>query len=229
MIDVHCSSIRYARYGLVIAVGLTVTGCANMSGIGGSSTYGCKAPEGVKCESVSGNYYNAVKNNLPSQRRQNPPSRRTEIPSTGSSSKSRSETATQPTMRPISLAATGGTIDDANEATISAPLRSQARVLRLWYKPWEDTDHDLYSQGYVYVQVDDGHWLIEHAQRQIREAYAPVQPPRSFAAPTNEKSSQPPIVRPQISGAAQDSRSSVTQSLRSLQDRGKNNITEDGN
>uniref|UniRef100_UPI001C08F0C7 hypothetical protein n=2 Tax=Gammaproteobacteria TaxID=1236 RepID=UPI001C08F0C7 len=29
----------------------------------------------------------------------------------------------------------------------------------------------------VYVRVDDGQWLVEHAQRQIRDAYAPLRPP----------------------------------------------------
>jgi conjugal transfer pilus assembly protein TraV len=57
------------------------------------------------------------------------------------------------------------------------PLRSQARVLRLWTKPWEDMDGDLYDQGYVYVQVSTGQWLIDHVQRQIRDAYAPLRPP----------------------------------------------------
>jgi conjugal transfer pilus assembly protein TraV len=56
------------------------------------------------------------------------------------------------------------------------PLRSQARILRLWIKPWEDADGDLYDQGYVYVQVDNGQWLIDHVQRQIRDAYAPLRP-----------------------------------------------------
>jgi conjugal transfer pilus assembly protein TraV len=66
------------------------------------------------------------------------------------------------------------------------PLRSSARILRLWFKPWEDADRDLYDQGYVYVQIDSGQWLIEHAQRQIREAYAPLRPPPRGTAPAND-------------------------------------------
>ena len=62
------------------------------------------------------------------------------------------------------------------------PLRSSTRILRLWFKPWEDADHDLYDQGYVYVQIDNGQWLIDHAQRQIRDAYAPLRPPLKSAA-----------------------------------------------
>ena len=42
-----------------------VSGCASMAGVGGTSEYSCKAPEGVKCDSVSGTYYNSVENNMP--------------------------------------------------------------------------------------------------------------------------------------------------------------------
>ena len=46
-----------------------LAGCSSITGLDGSSQYACKAPEGVKCDSVSGNYYNALQNNLPAQRK----------------------------------------------------------------------------------------------------------------------------------------------------------------
>src|SRR5512144_1970953 len=52
----------------VVIACVVVAGCASMAGVGGTSEYSCKAPEGVKCDSVSGTYYNSVENNLPSQR-----------------------------------------------------------------------------------------------------------------------------------------------------------------
>jgi conjugal transfer pilus assembly protein TraV len=64
---------------------------------------------------------------------------------------------------------------------VSAPLRSPARVLRLWIKPWEDSDGDLHSQSYVYVPIDAGRWLIDHYRAPSRAAYAPVKAPRSAA------------------------------------------------
>jgi conjugal transfer pilus assembly protein TraV len=143
---------------------LPLSACMNMSGLGGDSKYACKAPDGVACDSVSGNYANAIHNNLPGQRAQR----------SGGAQKEQAEAS-----RPAAVART------ASSATVSADdsagaLRSQARVLRLWIKPWEDADGDLYDQGYVYVQVDNGEWLIEHVQRQIRDAYAPLKaPPKS--------------------------------------------------
>ena len=157
-----------------------LSGCTNMSGLGGSSDYGCKAPPGVQCDSVSGNYYNAMQNNLPSQRRRRAPDA--------------GDTAGTPTRRTAGFATSAAppTTDAVSpavgRATIAAvtplPLRSEARVLRLWFKPWEDADHDLYDQGYIFVQIDSGGWLIDHAQRRIRDAYAPIRPPKPAAAPS---------------------------------------------
>lgn len=135
-------------------------GCMSMSGLSGSSSYACKAPEGVTCDSVSGTYANAVHNNLPGQRSRSAPSSAAQ--------------ATSPS--------TLSRIPSASASAEPMTLRSSARILRLWFKPWEDADRDLYDQGYVYVQVDSGQWLIEHAQRQIRDAYIPLRPPPKASA-----------------------------------------------
>jgi conjugal transfer pilus assembly protein TraV len=150
-----------------------LSGCMSMSGLSGSSSYACKAPDGVTCDSVSGTYANAVQNNLPSQRR------------TAGASPGAPQ-APRPTAGINGAAAAGAAGAAASRIAVSPspppsptaiPLRSSARILRLWFKPWEDADRDLHDQGYVYVRVDDGQWLVEHAQRQIRDAYAPLRPP----------------------------------------------------
>ncbi len=156
---------------------LALGGCAaNLSGLGGGSKYACKAPEGVTCDSVSGTYANAIHNNLPSQRQQaqQQPDALTVSP--------------PPAARRVPLAPAPAIAvpEAALQGLASSPLRSQARVLRLWTKPWEDADGDLYDQGYVYVQVNNGQWLIDHVQRQIRDAYAPLRPPKTTADPADE-------------------------------------------
>ncbi|KIN88333.1 type IV conjugative transfer system lipoprotein TraV [Thauera sp. SWB20] len=160
---------------------LPLGACMNMSGLGGGSKYACKAPEGVACDSVSGTYANALHHNLPSQRARRSPAARQE---------ESGERAPQATTR----AAAPATAGDAGPGVAPSPLRSQARVLRLWIKPWEDADGDLYDQGYVYVQVDNGQWLIDHMQRQIRDAYAPLKPPPNLptkSAPDTATESNP--------------------------------------
>ena len=170
---------RLACAGLLAA---SLGGCSNMSGVGGSSEYGCKAPAGVQCDSISGNYANALQHNLPGQRSRLDGAAPPSAPAAaGGASQPSSRKSTLPLLAStgdVSIPSTkaGGT------ATATAPLRSQPRILRLWVKPWEDSDHDLIEQGYVYVQVDNGQWLVDHAQQAIREAYAPVRAPRAAHA-----------------------------------------------
>lgn len=185
--------LRIAYASIIPAAVLALAGCGSLSGLDGSSEYGCKAPEGVKCDSVSGNYYNALQNNLPSQR-----SRRQATPP------GENKPAPAPSNAPTSYT--------------PSPLRAQARVLRMWVKPWEDLDRDFNDQAYVYVQIDSGHWLVDHAQREIRNAYAPVRPPRSAVAQTPDPKSG--IARPAIVNSPADTASGpIAQAINSLQER----------
>lgn len=158
---------------LPACLALSLTGCMNLSGLGGSSDYACKAPDGVTCTSVSGTYANAVQDNLPAQ-----VANRRKASSANNEPATTSTANAQPSrLSSMSPASLWKVPPVAQSASLALPLRSSARILRLWFKPWEDTDRDLYDQGYVYVQIDSGQWLIDHAQRQIRDAYAPIRPP----------------------------------------------------
>ena len=148
-----------SRLAVLLGSVASLAGCMSLSGLSGNSSYACKAPDGVTCQSVSGTYANAVANNLPVQRTR-------ATPAATPASAAPSSAASAPTARNASA-----------DAAQVLPLRSAPRILRLWFKPWEDADRDLYDQGYVYVQVDGGRWLVDHAQRAIREAYAPVRAP----------------------------------------------------
>lgn len=162
---------------ILLAASLSA-GCASITGLNGSAEYGCKAPSGVRCDSVSGTYYNAIQNNLPSQQ----PGRKSD----GSSS------VIPDRPQPASLRTDAAAATASAAPTVAAlPLRAQPRVLRLWYKPWEDADRDLYDQGYVYVQVDNGRWLIDHAQQRIRDAYAPLRPPARLLQQASQPDSAP--------------------------------------
>lgn len=166
------------RQRLVLAAlaGLALSGCTSMSGLDGGSNYACKAPDGVTCESVSGTYANAVQNRLPGQRRPASAADESAPPPRPPTAARAAEAATAGAAReepPRPAQGPTGTV----AAPPAMPLRSAARILRLWVKPWEDADGDLHDQGHVYVQIDGGRWLVEHAQRRIREAYAPLRPP----------------------------------------------------
>lgn len=175
-----------------------LSGCMSLSGLSGSSSYACKAPDGVTCDSVSGTYANAVQNNLPSQRR-------TAGASPGTSA---ARGATEGIAGKAAGSAAGATTSriavptSAPSLPTAMPLRSSARILRLWFKPWEDADRDLHDQGYLYVRVDDGQWLVEHVQRQIRDAFAPLRPPRHQADGVSESRDPRSSTQPSRNGQA---------------------------
>ena len=158
-------AMRFAL--LALAAGLS--GCAStMSGIGGHETYGCKAPEGVQCRSISGIYANA-QNTAPaavSERRMPPP---------------------PATYRAVAPTITAAVAAPPSPSTVTPPLRSPARVLRLWVAPWEDNDGDLHEASTVHVLIDTGRWLIEHVRASPRDPFRAVRPPTG-ATPATAKS-----------------------------------------
>lgn len=118
----------------------------------GESKFSCKAPDGVTCSSLSGVYANAVANNLPGLRK---------------------DGKGDPAARPAAKESPDGTIT-GQAASSGDPLRTQARVLRIWIAPWEDTEGDLHDQSYIYVVANAGRWAIEHSQRHIVDRYRPT-------------------------------------------------------
>jgi conjugal transfer pilus assembly protein TraV len=133
-----------------------------MSGVGGTGTYGCKAPEGSQCTSVSGVYANARHGSM--------------RPTTTSAN---AEAYGAPSIAP-----------QTHHPSISptSSLRSSPRVLRLWIAPWEDRDGDLHEESIVHVIVDTGRWLIEHVRPNRRALLDAVAPP---AAATDAPPPQP--------------------------------------
>lgn len=197
-----------------------LAGCSSITGLDGSSQYACKAPEGVKCDSVSGNYYNALQNNLPAQRKPTGSTNPSSLTDPQSPSVVRGSGRTGASAMPTAI---GAAVLVEGPAYMAAPLRAGPRVLRLWIKPWEDTDRDLNGESLVYVQIDNGRWLVDHVQRQVREPYAPIRPTR---LPTSAGKGQSPDVRDtdtrpasQPGQSAAEDGSAVAQALRALQAR----------
>lgn len=193
---------------LVSALCAALAGCGSITGLDGTSSYGCKAPEGVKCDSVSGTYYNALQNNLPSQRKSS-------MPTPGSSP----APALPTRQEALLVTSASGTAPSRMAATFQpTPLRAAPRIMRLWIKPWEDADRDLNGESLVYVQVDDGRWLVDHVQRQAREPYAPIRAAKLAAVPKGDGNE--PARPPGSSAANLDDDTAVTQALKARQQRG---------
>ena len=168
--------------------------------------YACKAPEGVTCDSVSGTYANALQNNLPE------PASPTAPPAASAAA---SAALPAPGTLALPRRSAQRPAPPSGDAPATRPRRCarRPRILRLWIKPWEDADRDLNDQGHVYVQVDNGQWLVDHVQRQIRDAYAPLRPPPQAAPrPANDAERTRATTPPPPAGAA--TRAAVRQALR---------------
>lgn len=138
----------------VLATTTTLAACGSMSGLpDATGNFGCKAPDGVTCSSVSGVYANARQNNLPGLRK-----------SDGAGPSTKEITMPQsPTALPVALP--------------GMPIRSQARTVRIWVAPWVDSEGDLNDQTFVYVTTEQGKWLMEHSREAtVRKVFTKLRP-----------------------------------------------------
>lgn len=133
-------------------------GCTNLSGLDASSNYSCPAPPGVVCKPMSAVYRSPVGGS----------SADSVVPATTHDAKSRDA---GPQLNGSTLPVTLPPTDD------KFPLRSPPKVLRIWTAPYADTDGDLHEEHRMYLQVDSGHWMLEHHQARIQSAFTPLQAP----------------------------------------------------
>jgi len=40
------------------------------------------------------------------------------------------------------------------------PLRSPARVMRIWFAPWEDSAGDLHMAGHLFTEIEPRRWTV---------------------------------------------------------------------
>lgn len=169
---------------LALAVSLSalaLAGCASggMSGIGGSSEYSCAAPPGVSCMSITGLNANAARGTLPALRHRAEDER-----PDGVGKDEKDGKGSKPAAVPYSRQQIAGASEQ--EAKVSprtmdapysgAPLRTPARILRIWMAPFEDTELDLHDQKYLYVTIHTGRWVLEANQVNVQTQFKQVFP-----------------------------------------------------
>jgi conjugal transfer pilus assembly protein TraV len=72
----------------------------------------------------------------------------------------------------IAVAADRPALPEMNTGTI--PLRTPARVLRIWIAPWEDDGGDLHMPGLVYTEVESRRWQVGLSEPSERDAVRPL-------------------------------------------------------
>ncbi len=161
------SFIFGARMRAILAAAITtsvLSGCAGFfTGYDADNQFKCKAPPGVQCQSISGVYANAQGGGS----------------GTGPAApqQGRSTTGSATGALPMPAARNMGA---GQPPTYSGAIRSEPTTIRTWVMSYKDTDGDIVDQTYVYMALDSGHWMIEHAQQLVRDSYAPARPTRAL-------------------------------------------------
>ena len=133
---------------------LGLTGCSTTLGLGESSSYTCKAPEGVSCESVSGTYANAIAGNLPGQKK------RGALPTPVQLIEGSSEFYAVPGNQYLAPPPT---------VLSGKPLLSEQETMRVTLFPWRDQSNVLHDKSYMYMIVKESEWNMEHTEERLNQ------------------------------------------------------------
>lgn len=159
-----------------LVASLVVGGCANFSGLESSNSFGCKAPAGVSCQSISGVQANAAQGNLPFQKEDPAKTFGTgdqRVSDTASGEHEKSNVALYGATKSASDKVSPR---DMVAAHTGMPVRQPPVVLRVWLAPYEDEDKDLHDQSYFYTVVSTGRWMIEANNTTLSNQYRPTYP-----------------------------------------------------
>lgn len=67
------------------------------------------------------------------------------------------------------------------------PLRTPARIMRIWIAPWESLDGVLHLPTYLYAEVEERRWLIGEARMEVAPRITPLavapEPPAAAGQP----------------------------------------------
>lgn len=152
---------------------LTLTGCASVWNVG-DDTFSCQgmptdSPEAAECLSAREAYYatndGAVPNPVIKKQKQ------------GDSNNQQGQNAiTQHQMVNDQIVKDYVT---PNLPDRPVPVRTPAKVMRIWVSPWEDEQGDLNTVGYIYTEIEPRRWVIgdraEYAQAALYPLQAPMQ------------------------------------------------------
>lgn len=144
-----------------------LSGCASMLNVG-ESEYSCRGyPEGAKCISSLEIYKRTHdKDHLSEYVEEGK-----ETDATGSGS---DHGVTSPRM-PLIQGGTGSSVVASPRIEKPLPVRSNAKVMRIYISSWVDKDGDLHSPGYVFTEIEPRRWSIGEEHQVHEVALHPLQ------------------------------------------------------
>jgi len=76
------------------------------------------------------------------------------------------------------------------------PLRTSARVMRIWLAPWESTDGALHLPSYIYAEVEERKWSVGEVKMDVAPHITPLQVEAPAASTTPSRPTRPPGKQP---------------------------------
>lgn len=169
-------NLKPALLKLILVGGVVLTsGCASVVGIG-ESEYKCPATDGVHCKPTREIYEMTHDGNVPE------PTVSEKKSIFGKNKKARKtsdETLTEGKEGGAETKQSKDTVIDNYVAPRlpdrPVPIRTPAHVMRIWIAPWEDTNGDLNTTGYMYTEIEARRWVIGAGESKADPVLRPLQ------------------------------------------------------
>jgi len=136
-------------FAAVSLIALASTGCATKGG-----KFACPSPDGVSCMS-SVELYEATnfRDNLESSTGKHAGDG---VATEGDSLALAPSPGSRVAFQDGSLALMGGASSRASDI----PLRTEARIMRIWVSPWTDDSGDLVMPGHIFTEIEGRRWTL---------------------------------------------------------------------
>jgi conjugal transfer pilus assembly protein TraV len=176
------------------AIGLTtlLTGCASALNVG-ESEYGCTGlPEGVQCMSAR-EVYGLTEQ--PGPVRADPKAMDEDGGASDRAAKAALLSRSGKNTEQASVSNEWSHPDVKNPHPMASaqlnqdpmPIRTRAKIMRIWVAPWENVNGDLHVSGMVFTELDQRRWNIGTKQHVEAPTLTPLQ---SRQAPQSTKSNR---------------------------------------
>lgn len=180
-------SIRLGRVASAMGALLLMTGCSSMLNIG-SPDYACPGmPGGVQCMSARDVYTATNNGNVPlpmlraGQEAGAEKAAVTGVTAQGGQSGAQEVNGNQSAPNDVVANYVAPRLPDQ-----PIPIRTPAQVMRIWVAPWEGTNGDLNTTGYIYTEIEPRRWVIGDAVEQSAPVLRPLQTIRHGNEPRQE-------------------------------------------
>ncbi|QHS38455.1 type IV conjugative transfer system lipoprotein TraV (plasmid) [Alcaligenes faecalis] len=157
------STLRLGQL-ITLAVAALLTGCSSLNI--GNSDYACPGmPDGIQCMSTLEVYAMTNDGNVP--RPMNKDEKDYERKKNEESLQHIGSTDTQQDFINTYVAPQ---LPDR-----PVPIRTPAQVMRIWVAPWEDTNGDLITTGYVHTEIEPRRWVVAEQAPKSDPVLRPLQ------------------------------------------------------